>query len=129
MAHPGSVTLRLLAVRAGTGVPEAIAQRRFAHDRGRVRAAAPAMLTDAGDAIAHIDMLRHQGDALGAVASAPAGWRTLDEVTPRRMKEDPGRAGPGSVTSVLPTLRRAPTSRSPAATWARPWCWTCTPRS
>lgn len=44
------------------------------------------MLADGGEAIRHIDVLRHQGDVLGPVASAPTVWRTLDEVTHGRVK-------------------------------------------
>ena len=40
------------------------------------------MLADGGEAIADIDVLRHQGVVLGPVASAPTVWRALDELTP-----------------------------------------------
>lgn len=45
------------------------------------------MLADGGEAIADIDVLRHQSGVLGPVASAPTVWRTLDEVTPGRLKK------------------------------------------
>lgn len=45
------------------------------------------MLADGGEAIADIDVLRHQSGVLGPVASPPTVWRTLDEVTPGRLKK------------------------------------------
>ncbi|MGL5851576.1 MAG: hypothetical protein ACRCZD_12415 [Phycicoccus sp.] len=39
------------------------------------------MLADGGEVIADIDVLRHQGEVLGPVASPPTAWRALDEVT------------------------------------------------
>jgi hypothetical protein len=44
------------------------------------------LLADGGEAIADIDVLRHQRQVLGPVASAPTVWRTLDELTPATMK-------------------------------------------
>jgi len=52
------------------------------HDRGGVLADVAVMLADGGEAIADIDVLRHQAVVLGSVASPPTVWRTLDEVTP-----------------------------------------------
>ena len=40
------------------------------------------MLAGGGEAIADIDVLRHQTGVLGPVASPPTVWRALDEVTP-----------------------------------------------
>ncbi|WP_248583502.1 IS1380 family transposase [Nocardioides sp. InS609-2] len=45
------------------------------------------MLADGGEAIADIDVLRHQAPVLGAVASPPTVWRTLNAVTPGRLKQ------------------------------------------
>jgi hypothetical protein len=45
------------------------------------------MLADGGEAIADIDVLRHQAGVLGSVASPPTVWRTLDEATPGRLKK------------------------------------------
>ena len=50
------------------------------HDRGRVLIDV-AMLADGGEAITDIDVLRHQAQVLGPVASAPTLWRTLHERT------------------------------------------------
>lgn len=90
VAHAGSVGLRLLADRVGLAaeLSKAMARRSFVpvHDRGRVLVDVAVMLADGGEAIADIDVLRHQAGVLGKVASAPTVWRTLDEVTPGRLK-------------------------------------------
>jgi hypothetical protein len=86
VAHAGAVGLRLLADRSGlTGQLSAALRRRSfrpAHDRGRVLVDVAVMLADGGEAIADIDVLRHQEQVLGPVASAPTVWRALDELTP-----------------------------------------------
>lgn len=91
VAHAGSVATRLLADRTGlTGeLSKAMVRRNFnpVHDRGRVLADVAVMLADGGEAIADIDVLRHQGAVLGPVASPPTVWRTLDEVTPGRLNK------------------------------------------
>lgn len=93
VAHAGSVALRLLADRVGltAGLSAAMARRGFVpvHDRGRVLVDVAVMLADGGEAIADIDVLRHQGGpggVLGPVASPPTVWRALDEVTPASRK-------------------------------------------
>ena len=89
VAHAGSAGLRLLADRVGlTGaLSEALARRSFSpvHDRGQVLTDVAVMLADGGEAIADIDVLRHQGPLLGPVASAPTVWRTLAELSPARL--------------------------------------------
>ena len=91
VAHAGSVATRLLADRIGlTGeLSKAMARANFipVHDRGRVLADVAVMLADGGEAIADIDVLRHQCGVLGRVASPPTVWRTLDEVTGARLKK------------------------------------------
>jgi Transposase DDE domain group 1 len=91
VAHAGSVATRLLADRTGlTGeLSKAMSRRNFVplHDRGRVLSDVAVMLADGGEAIADIDVLRHQAGVLGPVASPPTVWRTLDEVTPVRLKK------------------------------------------
>lgn len=91
VAHAGSVGLRLLADRVGlTGqLSTAMARGSFVpvHDRGQVMVDVAVMLADGGEAISDIDVLRHQDDVLGPVASTPTVWRTLDEVTPGRAKK------------------------------------------
>jgi len=83
--------LRLLADRTGltTELSKAMARRSFVpvHERGRVLTDVAVMLADGGEAIADIDVLRHQAGVLGPVASPPTVWRTLDEVTPGRLKK------------------------------------------
>ena len=89
MAHAGSAGLRLLADRVGlTGaVSAALTRRSFVprHDRGQVLTDVAVMLADGGEAIANIDVLRHQAPLLGPVASAPTVWRTLAGLTPARL--------------------------------------------
>jgi hypothetical protein len=91
VAHAGSVGLRLLADRVGltAELSKAMTRRSFTpvHDRGRVLVDVATMLADGGEAIADIDVLRHQADVLGPVASPPTVWRALDEVTPARLKK------------------------------------------
>jgi hypothetical protein len=91
VAHAGSVATRLLGDRVGltTGLSKAMARRHFnpGHDRGRVLADVAVMLADGGEAIADIDVLRHQSGVLGPVASPPTVWRALDEVTQGRLKK------------------------------------------
>jgi hypothetical protein len=64
VAHAGSTGLRLLADRTGlTGeISKALARRGFTpgHDRGRVLVDVAVMLADGGEAIADINVLRHQ---------------------------------------------------------------------
>ena len=90
VSHVGSVALRLLADRVGlTGaLSETLSRRRFTprHDRGRVLVDLAVALADGGEAIADIDVLRHQGEIFGPVASAPTVWRTLDELTPAGLR-------------------------------------------
>ncbi len=91
VAHAGSVGLRLLADRTGltAELSKAMARRSFVpvHDRGRVLSDVAVMLADGGEAIADIDVLRHQSSVIGPVASAPTVWRSLDEVTAGRLKK------------------------------------------
>ena len=91
LARAGSVATRLLADRTGlTGeLSKAMTRRNFVpvHDRGQVLVDVAVMLADGGEAIADIDVLRHQAGVLGAVASPPTVWRTLDEVSPGPLKK------------------------------------------
>lgn len=91
VAHTGSVGLRLLADRVGlTGeLSKAMRRRSFTprHDRGRVLADVAVMIADGGEAIADIEVMRHQSQVLGTVASPATVWRALDEVTPARLKK------------------------------------------
>lgn len=91
VAHAGSVGLRVLADRVGltSELSKAMSRRSFVpvHDRGRVLADVAVMLADGGEAIADIDVLRHQSSVLGPVASPPTVWRALDEVAGVRLKK------------------------------------------
>ena len=91
VAHAGSVATRMLADRIGlTGeVSKALARRSFrpVHDRGRVLVDVAVMVADGGEAIADIEVLRHQAPVLGPVASPPTVWRALDELTPTALKK------------------------------------------
>ena len=91
VAHAGSVATRLLADRTGltAELSKAMVRRNFnpGHDRGRVLTDVAVMLADGGEAIADIEVLRHQSGVLGPVASPPTVWRTLDEVTSGRSKK------------------------------------------
>ncbi len=90
VAHAGNVATRLLADRVGLtdALSAAIARRGFTptHDRGRVLVDVAVLIAGGGEAIADIDVLRHQSEVLGSVASAPTVWRALDEVTPAVVK-------------------------------------------
>jgi hypothetical protein len=135
VAHAGSVGLRLLADRAGLTQALSTAMRRRSfvpvHDRGRVLADVAVMLADGGEAIADIDVLRHQADVLGLVTSPPTVWRALDEVTPARLRKIQAAPARGSAGTCGPSCRagRRP-RRSPAPASTLPWwCWTSTPPS
>ena len=91
VAHAGSVAVRLLADRVGLTeeLSGALSRRSFApvHDRGQVLVDIAVLLAAGGEAIADIDVLRHQDAVLGPVASAPTVWRALDELTPAALKQ------------------------------------------
>jgi len=90
VAHAGSVAVRLLADRTGLTdeLSKALRRRSFVpvHDRGQVLVDVAVMLADGGEAIADIDVLRHQSSVLGSVASPPTVWRALDELTQATLK-------------------------------------------
>ena len=90
VAQAGNVATRLLADRVGLTDALSGALARFGftptHDRGRVLVDVAVLIAGGGEAIADIDVLRHQGEVLGSVASAPTVWRALDEVTPAAAK-------------------------------------------
>ena len=85
VAHAGNVATRLLADQVGlTGaLSGAMARRGFTptRDRGRVLVDVAVLIAGGGEAIADIDVLHHQSEVLGSVASPPTVWRALDEVT------------------------------------------------
>lgn len=91
VAHAGSVATRLLAGQTGlkSQLSAAMSRRGFTpvHDRGRGLVDVAVMLADGGEAISDIEVLRHQSGVLGPVASPPAVWRVLDEVTAGRLRK------------------------------------------
>ncbi len=78
---PAVLALRLLADRIGLTIElsKAMARRSFTpvHDRGRVLADVAVMLADGGEAIADIDVLRHQARAAGRGGLAADGVAAL----------------------------------------------------
>ncbi len=81
VSHAGSAATRLLADRAGLtgGLSGALARRGFTprHDRGRVLADLAVAIADGATTISEIDVLRHQEELFGLVASDTTAWRTL----------------------------------------------------
>ena len=90
VAQAGNVATRLLADQVGLtdALSGAMTRRGFApmHDRGQVLVDVAVLVAGGGEAIADIDVLRHQSQVLGPVASAPTVWRALDEITPAVVK-------------------------------------------
>jgi hypothetical protein len=84
VSHAGAVALRLTADRTGltTALSRALHREGFTpgHDRGRVLADAAVMMADGGNTVRGIDVLRHQRDLLGEVASPATLSRALGEV-------------------------------------------------
>ena len=109
-SHVGVVLLRSLADRVGlTGtLSRALVKRGFwpGHDRGRVLTDVAAMIADGGEAIADIDVLRHQGEVLGPVAAPATVWRALDELDGPALRKVAGAraAVRAQVWSQLPVL-------------------------
>jgi hypothetical protein len=94
----------------------ALTRRSFTpgHDRGRVLVDVATMLAGGGEAIADIDTLRHQGQLLGPVASAPTVWRALAELTPARLR----RVEQARARTRAAVWARLPGGGPPAATVA-----------
>jgi hypothetical protein len=82
--HAGAAALRLAADRTGltAALSRALAREGFTpgHDRGRVLADVAVMMAGGGNTVRGIDVLRHQPDLFGQVASAATVSRTLGEV-------------------------------------------------
>lgn len=89
-SQAGAALLRMLADRVGlTGqLSGALARRGWwpGHDRGRVLTDLAVMIAGGGEAIADIDVLRHQREVFRAVASAATCWRVLDEIDTARLR-------------------------------------------
>ncbi|MGW5673328.1 IS1380 family transposase [Micromonospora sp. NPDC003776] len=85
VSHVGAALLRLLADRSGLTQALSVAQSRRGfvpgRDRGRVLVDLAVMIADGGEAIADIEVLRHQSEVFGQVASPATCWRALDEIS------------------------------------------------
>ena len=112
VAQAGNVATRLLADRVGLTDALSGALARFGftptHDRGRVLVDVAVLIAGGGEAIADIDVLRHQGEVLGSVASAPTVWRALAEVTPGRRQWDRQSPRSGPSARLVAATRRDP---------------------
>jgi hypothetical protein len=90
VSHVGAALLRMLADRAGltSALSAALARKRWlpVHDRGRVLVDLAVLIADGGEAIADIDVLRHQDEVFGQVASDTTVWRALDEIDEVRLR-------------------------------------------
>lgn len=84
VSHVGTALLRMLADRAGLTSALSVALARTGvfpvHDRGRVLVDLSVLIADGGEAICDIDVLRHQSEVFGPVASDTTVWRALDEI-------------------------------------------------
>jgi hypothetical protein len=91
VSHVGSAALRLLASKVGltTGLSTALRRKGFTpgHDRGQVITDLAVTIADGGVAISDVATLGDQDELLGPVASMPTTWRTLDEMTPTRLRK------------------------------------------
>ena len=90
VSHVGAALLRIIADRTGLtgGLSGALARRDWwpVHDRGRVLVDLAVMIADGGEAICDIDVLRHQDEVFGSVASPATCWRALDEIGPTQLR-------------------------------------------
>lgn len=98
VAHAGAAALRLTADRTGLtwALSKALRRADFTpgHDRGRVLTDTAVMMADGGNTIRGIDILRHQPDLLGEVASPATLSRALGEVDQASLDSvDAARAG------------------------------------
>src|SRR6266508_2905211 len=84
IAHAGVAALRLTADRSGltTALSRVLHRDGFTpgHDRGRVLTDTAVMMADGGNTVRGIDVLRHQRDLFGEVASPATVSRALAEV-------------------------------------------------
>lgn len=116
-AHAGAALLRLTAERTGLtrALSHVLDREGFSpdHDRGQVLTDTAVMMADGGATMRAIEVLRHQGDFLGAVASPATVCRTLGEIdttSPQRI--DAARA---AVRAGVWTLIAARHGRIPPA--------------
>jgi len=115
VSHVGAALLRMLADRAGltAALSGALARRGWwpVHDRGRVLVDLAVMIADGGEAICDIDVLRHQGEVFGPVASDTTVWRALDEIGAVPATTHRGGTGQGPRPDVAAVRRATAGSR------------------
>jgi Transposase DDE domain group 1 len=115
VSHLGAALLRMLADRTGlTGALSGSLARRDwwpSHDRGRVLTDLAVMIADGGEAICDIDVLRHQDELFGPVASASTCWRALDEIG-RPQRRYIAKARAKTRARVWALLGRVPAARA-----------------
>jgi Transposase DDE domain group 1 len=91
ISHAGAAALRLTADRSGltTALSRVLYRDGFTpgHDRGRVLSDLAVMMADGGNTVRGIDVLRHQRDLLGEVASPATVSRALAEVDPVTLEQ------------------------------------------
>lgn len=115
--HAGAVALRLTADRTGltTALSGVLVRDGFTpgHDRSRVLADTAVMMADGANTIRGIDILRHQPDLLGEVASPATLSRAPGEIDPTTLQRiDTARA---AVRARVWDLITAPHGRIPPA--------------
>jgi phage FluMu protein gp41 len=90
ISHAGAAALRLTAERTGliTALSRVLRRDGFTpgHDRGRVLTDTAVMMADGGNTVRGIDVLRHQRDLLGEVASPATVSRALAEIDPATLQ-------------------------------------------
>ena len=116
ISHAGAAALRLTADRAGLTKAPSRALRRDGftpgHDRGRVLTDTAVMMADGGNTVRGIDVLRHQRDLLGDVASPATLSRALaevDQANPGPYRHHPRRRTHAGVGPHRRPPRRHPT--------------------
>jgi hypothetical protein len=118
VSHVGTALLRMLADRTGlTGALSRVLARPGwwpVHDRGRVLTDLAVMIADGGEAICDIEVLRHQGEVFGPVASPSTCWRALDAIGPAQLRRI-ARARAQVRARVRTRSRCATTSGTPPA--------------
>ncbi|GAA3478074.1 hypothetical protein GCM10018966_026040 [Streptomyces yanii] len=92
VSHAGSRLLADLADATGltTAFTDALCQLRprgTGHTPGRIAVDLAVMLTDGGEAIADLALLRDQAEVFGSVASAPTAWRLLADIDPAALDD------------------------------------------
>src|SRR6266571_869620 len=133
ISHAGAAALRLTADRTGltTALSQALHRDGFTpgHDRGRVLADTAVMMADGGNTVRGIDVLRHQRDLLGEVASPATVSRALAEVDPatlQRMDTARAQVRARCGTSSLPGTGASRRPGCPPGASARRSCYAST---